>query len=594
MPKDDQNRIKHFTTLKTKYQATQYQDVSPTSPLYLILRKVDLGIKLNLLDTEWLREQKLGFICQEQEDKLRDFVNLGVEFSQLKAKYKATNHSVSWQDSPLYFILCKIESGQLLTSGEVHWLTSNGLSQTNAIAQDIQQFTQLKSKYKATQYQNSYPDSPLYQILKKLELAELLNDFEYNFLLDNKLLETANIFKLQESEKKNIFAQLIDKYQAKKHSERSLLSPLYPILQKIDARNNLSESEIQWLEQQGLSETIAIAQELEKTREFAALKVKYKATGYEDCSPKSHLYKVLKRLELDSKLSEQDLNFMKNRKLTETIAIANQKYAYTLKAKIESGETLNESEIQWLKNNGCENIITLFQKRHFIMLKKKYGLIDFTNKLTLEPFYQILLKLERNERLEPLLFFNLVEQDLLSRDGKVALKYYSLEAEFYVQEFQRSGNKWHIPTASSYWRKANKSEQALQLTNLDLNQIKDNTLKSAILVTRGAAFRDLDKLFDAESCAKKAMQYHALSYQPYTLMGAIAYDKGDYPNGDYWFREAIQRGAKTEDIDDEIKRVVRNTKDEEKRHTAAAYLLKKDSERYAWAKAYLKKSKDKG
>jgi hypothetical protein len=233
-----------------------------------------------------------------------------------------------------------------------------------------------------------------------------------------------------------------------------------------------------------------------------------------------------------------------------------------------------------------------FQEQHFLVLKKKYSLIGF-DKLTLEPFYQILLKLERNERLDPMLFLNLVEQGLLSHGGKVALKYYGLEAEFYVQEFQRTGNKWHIPTASSYWRKANKADRALQLTNLDLNQIKDNTLKSALLVTRGAAFRDIDKLLDAESCAKQAMQYHSLSYQPYTLMGAIAYDKGDYPNGDYWFREAIQRGAKPEDIDDEIKRVVRNTKDEEKRHTVAVYLLNKDSERYAWAKAYLKKLKDK-
>ncbi|GAA6623546.1 hypothetical protein [Scytonema sp. NUACC26] len=594
MHKDDRNRIKHFTTLKSKYQATQYQDLLPTSLLYLVLRKVDLGIKLNTLEMKWLREQKLEFICQEQEDKLKDFVQLGVEFSQLKSKYKATPHSVSWQYNPLYFILWKIESGQFLSSEEVDWLSSNGLSQTKAIAQDIQQFIQLKFKYKATQYQDSYPDSPLYQILKKLEIAERLNDFEYKFLIDNKLLETAKCFEQQESEKKNIFAQLIEKYQAKQYSALSLSTPLYPILQKIEAQNNLSESEINWLQQQGLSETITIAQELEKTREFAALKVKYNATRYEDCSPKSHLYKVLKRLELDSKLSEQDLNFMKNRKLTETIAIANQKYSNSLKSKIELGKTLNESEIQWLKNNGYEDIITLFQKQYFIMLKKKYGLIDSTNKLTLEPFYQILLKLEKNERLDPILFFKLVEQDLLSRDGKVALKYYSLEAEFYVQEFQRTGNKWHIPTASSYWRKANKSEQALQLTNLDLNQIKDNTLKSAILVTRGAAFRDIGQLIDTEICAKKAMKYHPLSYQPYTLMGAIAYDKGDYPNGDYWFKEAIQRGAKTEDIDDEIKRVIRNTKDEEKRQTAVAYLLKKDSKRYAWAKAYLKKSQDKG
>jgi len=73
-------------------------------------------------------------------------------------------------------------------------------------------------------------------------------------------------------------------------------------------------------------------------------------------------------------------------------------------------------------------------------------------------------------------------------------------------------------------------------------------------------------------------------------MGAIYYDKGDYPKGDYWYEQAIKRGAKPEDIDDERKRVIRSTKDENKRHEAAEYLLKKDSQRYAWAKSYLQKS----
>lgn len=72
-------------------------------------------------------------------------------------------------------------------------------------------------------------------------------------------------------------------------------------------------------------------------------------------------------------------------------------------------------------------------------------------------------------------------------------------------------------------------------------------------------------------------------------MGAINYDRGEYLKGDSWFEEAKQRGAKTEDIDDEIKRVVRSTKDERKQLEAVEYLLKKDPQQYAWAKSYLKK-----
>ena len=73
-------------------------------------------------------------------------------------------------------------------------------------------------------------------------------------------------------------------------------------------------------------------------------------------------------------------------------------------------------------------------------------------------------------------------------------------------------------------------------------------------------------------------------------MGAINYDKSEYVKGDYWFEKAKQRGAKTEDIDDEIKRVIRSTKDAKKQMEAVEYLLAKDPQQYAWAKSYLKKS----
>ncbi|AVH67324.1 hypothetical protein NPM_5912 [Nostoc sp. 'Peltigera membranacea cyanobiont' N6] len=596
MVQESQNRLKHFAALKSKYQATQYEDSSPASLLYLILRKLDLGIELLDLESNWLGESKLDEILevikQEQQYRVQEFGNLEFEFSKLKSKYKATKHNGSWQSSHLYFILLKLESGNLLTDLEVQWLRATGLYETNQIAQEIKRFTQLKSQYKASQYQDSYPDSFLYQILKKLEVTERLSDSEYNWLLNNKLLETAEIFQQQESVKETHFAQLRDKYQANKHLDLSLSSPLYPILQNIDAKDNLSESEINWLEQQELSETIAIAQDLEQTREFAALRLKYKATEYQDSSPKSHLYKILKRLELSNQLGEQDINFLKKRKLTEIIEIGNEKYAYTLKSKINFGELLNESEIDWLKNNRREDIIILAQQKHFAILKRKYGLIDPL--LLLEPFYKIMVKLEKKERLDIILVAQLIEQKLLSRDGKIAVAHYRLEAEFYEQEIKRTGHQWDIPTASSYWRKANEPEQALKITNLDLGKIREGNLKSAILVTRGAAFRDMDNLADAESCARKAMNYQPNSYQPYTLMGAISYDRGDYAEGDYWFEQAIQRGAKTEDIDDELKRIFRSTKDENKRHEAAEYLLKKDSQRYSWAKSYLKKSQNNG
>ena len=47
------------------------------------------------------------------------------------------------------------------------------------------------------------------------------------------------------------------------------------------------------------------------------------------------------------------------------------------------------------------------------------------------------------------------------------------------------------------------------------------------------------------------------------------------------------------DQDAEIKRVVKNAKDEDKRSEVVEYLLKKDPSRYAWAESYLKKPQNK-
>ncbi|MEH2286609.1 tetratricopeptide repeat protein [Nostoc sp.] len=619
MGKESQNRLKHFAALKSKYQATQYQNSSPASLLYLILRKVDLGIELSHLEFNWLKEYKLietlKAIKQEQEHRFQEFGNLEFEFSKLQSKYKATKHDVSWQSSHLYLILLKLESENLVTDSDVKWLRTNGLDETNKIAQEVNRFTQLKSKYKATQYQDSYPESKLYQILTKLDVTECLSNSEYNWLINNQLLETAEIFKQQESEKEAHFAQLRDKFQANKHLDLSLSSPLYSILQNIDTKNNLSDSEINWLEQQELSETIAIAQELEQTREFAALRLKYKATEYQDSSPKSHLYKILKRLELSNQLGEQDINFLKKRKLTEIIEIANKKYVSILKSKIDSGELLNESEIKLLKNNRCEDIIIFAKEKHFAALKLKYDVLGYKDKLHTSILYTILQKFELKERLEPTDVAWLQEtkikvpqptysyyrwqkepqeQETKLFSGKIWIAYHTIEANFYEQEFQRTDNKWNLANASSHWRKADEPEQALQLTNnLELEKIKENKLKSALLTSRGGAFRDIDKLDKAENCARQAIEYQPKSHHPYTLMGAICFERHQYSDGEYWFKEAIKRGANPRNMDSEIKRVLKNTKDESKRQQVINYLLNKDPQRYAWAKSYIKNSNNK-
>ena len=621
-------QVQHFVALKSKYQATKYEDSSPSSLLYLILRKADLECAITGFEWDWLLNQELletiKAIEQEPLHKAEERRKLDANFSQLKSKFKVTRGlSIS---SPVYPILWKLDSENQLTDLEVKYLKEQGLTETVAVVQEMARFAALKAKYQATEYPDCSLDSPLYQILTQLDAREILSDVEANWLFNNQLVDTLEIFWQQKAVREAEFAQLKDKYKASEYPETSVSSPLYQILKILDADMQLSESELNWLEEYQLSETLSIILEIEQTRHFAELKVKYKATQSEDLSRSSHLYKVLKKIDLDNQLGEQDINFLKKRKLTETITVAIKKYvaslkskiqsgellseadidwlqkneredvitfaidkyAASLKSKIQSGEQLSEADIDWVKQNGREDVITFAQEKEFAALKVKYRIID--RDFPFDPFYAIMVKLEKEERLDPVLVVQLIQQKLLASHGRIAIAYHRLEARFYEEEYERTGNKWNLPNASSHWRKADEPKSALQVTeNLDFDQIKENKLKSALLTTRGGAFRDIDKLDDAQKCALKAIEYQPQSHHPYTLMGAICFERSQFSEGERWFNEAIKRGAESEDIDSELKQVVKNTKDENKRREVVEYLLKKNPQRYAWAKSYRKR-----
>jgi phosphotransferase system IIA component len=621
-------QVQHFAALKSKYQATKYEDSSPSSLLYVILRKADLECAITDFEWDWLVNQELletiEAIEQQPQRKAEERRKLDANFSQLKSKFKVTRGlSIS---SPLYPILWKLDSENQLTDLEVKYLQEQGLTQTVAIVEEMARFAALKAKYQATEYPDCSLDSPLYQILTQLDAREILSDVEANWLFNNQLVDTLEIFWQQKAVREAEFAQLKDKYKASEYPETSVCSPLYQILKILDADMQLSESELNWLEEYQLSETLSIILEIEQTRHFAELKVKYKATQSEDLSRSSHLYKVLKKIDLDNQLGEQDINFLKKRKLTETITVAIKKYvaslkskiqsgeqlseadidwlqkneredvitfaidkyAASLKSKIQSGEQLSEADIDWVKQNGREDVITFAQEKEFAALKVKYRIID--RDFPCDPFYAIMVKLEKEERLDPVLVVQLIQQKLLASQGRIAIAYHRLEARFYEQEYERTRNKWNLPNASSHWRKADEPKSALQVTeNLDFDQIKENKLKSALLTTRGGAFRDIDKLGDAQKCALKAIEYQPQSHHPYTLMGAICFERSQFSEGERWFNEAIKRGAESEDIDSELKQVVKNTKDENKRREVVEYLLKKNPQRYAWAKSYRKR-----
>ena len=51
--------VRHFAELKSKYLATEYQDSSPSSPLYKILLQLEEGETLDDTDINWLEHKRL-------------------------------------------------------------------------------------------------------------------------------------------------------------------------------------------------------------------------------------------------------------------------------------------------------------------------------------------------------------------------------------------------------------------------------------------------------------------------------------------------------------------------------------------------------
>ncbi len=596
---DKKNYIKsQLDILKKQYKISTSLDFDGDIRLLEILKNIQNLRTLSESEVNWLKTQKmvqpleiyqkqeLQKVSRQQEIEER---KKATEFSQLKLKYKATKHENSSLSSPLYPILLKLDRHEQLIASDMEWLKNNQLFYTleiyqkreseriareqeaeqkriareqeaeqkriareqEAEAERIAREQEAEEKIKAEKH---------YRILKQLETGKRLNTQDGQWLKKHQLLETFAIFQEREAVQRNKLSQLQDKYKASKHQDLSTSNKLYKILQKLESKQKLSQVDIHWLKKHGLTDTIAIAEELEHKNHFASLKSKYQATQYEDSSLSSPLYQILK--------------------------------------KLDSGKQPSNAEVNWLSNHSLNQVIEIAKEResqkHFTSLRAKYNVSDYNDKSPSSNLYLILQKLDKQERLEATDVAWLTENKLFYPNEKITIEYHKIEALFYEQEFQRTKNEWNLPSASSHWRKADESQTALRLTdNLDWDRIKDKKLKSALLTTRGGAYRDIQQWDKAEKCAKGAIEYQPDSHHPYTLMGAICYERGQYLEGDSWFNKAIERGANPRDMDSEIKRVVRNAKNENKRREVVEFLLKKDPARYAWAKAYLKKPQNK-
>ena len=562
---------RHFNALRLKYQqGDQYKKSTSDKFLYMILRKVDLGIHVTDIELQWLKKKELFKTIETinlYQYQIEDNQRLESEFLELRNKYNIPKDLEISTSSPVYSILYKLSSDLTVTNLELKLLTQHGCTETVNLIQHINDFLNLKQKYKVDNNASRIPTEPLYTILRKLQSRNQLSESESQWLLKSGLKEAQDIYQQRENERiaTSEFAELKSKYQVESYPDKAITSRLYSILKSINNGKVLNLEDRKWLQSKKMHTLVQLDEDLKNKNIFSKLREQYKATLHPDIEIFGELFKVLVKIAFCDSSSSN---------LSVEIAVLPEQFKCDL----------SERDIKWLTNEGLTESANIAQQTYFKFLKSKYQVIG---QLPVNPFYEIMLKIEREERLDPKQVVQLIEEGRLSRHGKIAIAYYRLEAIFYGKEYQRTGNRWNLPSASSNWRKADEPEQALKVTeNINWSKIKEPDLKSALWVTRGASFRDLLRLDEAENCANQAIEYQPNNHQPYTLMGAICYDRSHYIDGDKWFSMAIERGA--DDTDDEIKRIVRMTKDKEKRREVIEYLLNKDKKLYAWANSYLK------
>ena len=160
-------------------------------------------------------------------------------------------------------------------------------------------------------------------------------------------------------------------------------------------------------------------------------------------------------------------------------------------------------------------------------------------------------------------------------------------ATYFYRLYQGGRDAWNLVRACRHLRRAGLSDKVLKVTDPFLST-RSPTLPerplSALLTTRGGAYRDMGNLSAAQELAERAIAIHPSQY-PHNL-GAVFYEEGNPVEGDRHFDIAATYGASPSMREHEIRAALKAAPDSI-RERVARHLLKKDAEMYSWVVRYL-------
>lgn len=202
----------------------------------------------------------------------------------------------------------------------------------------------------------------------------------------------------------------------------------------------------------------------------------------------------------------------------------------------------------------------------FEQLKKKYHVAGYKDSSPLSRLNRILMEIDSGN--------TLAEADLT---------WLNVEKLFPALAFYY-GRNGKLASAGSNWRKAKNPQQAI-----DITEDAKSRNNPVTLTMRGGAFRDLGEMDEAEKCGLKAIKLAPDDFHPYNLLAAVYYQRGLPEEGEKYFERARNLGSRPADEDNNIKSAIEMAGAGEKLRVAE-YLLKKDPERYRWARKYIETS----
>ena len=247
-------------------------------------------------------------------------------------------------------------------------------------------------------------------------------------------------------------------------------------------------------------------------------------------------------------------------------------------------ETLKKEAIEKQKRLESDPIYIANQKLKSLL--KKYEIDEYLLKTLPEELSEILNKLDNQIRLSEVeaVWLNTADKQFFT--SKVRHTFHRLEANYYLQEYQKNTkNIWNAINASSHLRKCQASSESEELLEIiEFKQIKDKKLSSAYFTTLGGVRRDLHKYKVAIENALKAHHVTPENYRPCTLLGAIYMETYQYTLGHEWYEKATKRGATDQSINADLKSIL-SKMDKVKRNEMIDHLLKLDPHAYSWLKS---------